>query len=325
MPLPYSPATQAAELWTPSLSFPRQPLTTAPGPLSILGPGAAGPVSQPRVGNYGGLNPMDLGPYFDPRARTMQAPTDAAAAEGDLIGTPALPHGPAAFFGEPDGGPMPAKTQYSVQGPMELQPVKLSLYDGPCVCVHPTINCTGVYAYSVASLLLLPRNVLHVRDLMEDAGLVRVTRRLREAPLTCPCRILGGPATYTGFVGFALQYEDTPFVQMPDPKALIQYLNGVYVTGVMTQLRTCVNDNARMNYARAEGPRAYLDPRPEVEADYGDVNMPLPAVLPSGIRTTAADTAFASYSLTNPLATPRNRAAFAAETGLYVGTRPVVL
>ncbi len=318
-PVPYSRAPQARELYA-SIGGARNPHLSACTAMSgilttTLSPGALGPVGVARPNNYGGLNTeVNPAPYYDPRQISIQAPVDTVA--GMCISAPSMKHGPAPFV--PDCGPGRPRTQYAPQGPIQVEPLVLDLCDTPCQCVQG-------YPYSLQSMMIEPANILRVRDLLESFNLVRVTPRLRSAAGLCPCALLGGQSQYDGFVDFASQYVDTSVAQVLDPVAEVAKLNMMYVDRVAAGARSLVINQARMNYLRAEGPRAYLTDRP-VPTNGVEGSMPdLPDVLPgTGILTSPEDSAFTARAMTDPRTKLSYREAFSCQTGLPVGRNPTM-
>lgn len=315
---PFSHAKQAEALYerTGAGNNPQLSSCTALSGLLVptVSPGAIGPVGVARPNNYGGLNSeVNPAPYYDPRTISIRAPVQAV--EGCLVTAPSLPHGPAPFF--PDVGPPRVKTQYAPTGKIQLEPLKLTLSGELC-------RCTAGYPYSLESLMLESSNVVRVRDMLEAEGLVKVTRRLRALEHPCACAVFGKQELYDGFATFAGNFMDTSVAMVLDPCADVAKLNRLYVDEVMGTLRASVVDQSRMNYLRAEGPRAYLQDRPRPEDEYACDGTDLPPVLPgTGCRTTPEDNAFAARALTDPTSRATWRAAFSCRTGLPIGTAPV--
>jgi hypothetical protein len=298
--------------------------------------GAAGPASEARAGNYGGLNPEAVAAvFYDPRTTTMRAPASLAASMGlpprpdeDAVsGVPGLAHGPAAFIAY--DGPPRVKTQFAPHGPIPL-PEPMVLYPAPTPC--RCTMCLGVgpgggpYPYSMAALLLMPANALAVRDALEAQGVVAVSpalRALKRRQLRCASAVLGGGDLYVGFATFAASFETTPLITTPNPGAKVLQLNAAYVEQTLAGIRAQVISAARVNYLRAEGGRAYLQPLPALAGDDDGAALmpPLPAVLPSGVRTSVHDGPYASYALTVPMVAPHIRAAFECQTGLRTTPR----
>jgi hypothetical protein len=234
-----------------------------------------------------------------------------------------MKHGPCAFF--PDVGPRPEKTQFAPHGTIEADPVTLGLYMGPCACYDP---CLDINPYSLAALLLAPRFALLVRDRLEAAGVVVVSPALRGAPFKemCACRVLGGPENFAAFLQFASNYDDVSIAQMLEPARVAADLADQYADKVLGDIRNAVIDHARMNYLRAEGPRAFLQPRPDhfADEDPGPGAAPCyPSVLPgTGVRVSREDNAYVTRAMTDPRASAANRAALSCQTGLNIGGRP---
>lgn len=277
---PYSSAAAAAALWqrtsdaaclsacTPAGHGPSVALT-APVPPGAVDASLLRPIHEPRVGNYGGLTPeVNAAPFYDPRAITTRAPN--MAVPGAVVSTPALAHGPDAFDASVAPAPRP---QYAPQGPLPMQPLLLTPLPGsvPCFCVNPR-SCQDYSPYSLATLMLTPANVLHVRNLMEAAGLVVVSPALRAVTAMdhggggcCACRVMGDEDLYAGFAAYALQNTDASIAMLPDPVQQAAMLDARYVDGVLGGVRNQVITASQANYARVEGARAYLQPLPQLE------------------------------------------------------------
>lgn len=324
IPMPFSPKVAAAANWVPVPQKVAACLSCTVRDV-VPPPQVSHPISQARANNYGGLNDMSLGPYYDPRTIASRAPIEACA-DGGVVSAPSLRHGPAAFFPEPAGTPAREKTQFAPRGVIDIDPYPLPLYRGPCACWSALCP---VQAYSVMAALLTPRNIRVIRRRLQATGIVTVSKELKaftRGDAGCGCRILGGPEEYGQFVVFASRFEDTCLAQLLDPARTISDLDDEYVQQVLTSIQGGVLGKARMNYVRAEGCRAYLDPRPEYVDDREDVGDGFEAceyVLPgTGIVVTPADTLFASRALTDPRSSAANRAALGCQTGLGIGTRP---
>jgi hypothetical protein len=233
-----------------------------------------------------------------------------------------MKHGPSAFFA--DVGPPRERTQFAPHGTIDVDPVTLGLYLGPCVCYDP---CADINPYSLAALVLAPRFTLLVRDRLEAAGVVVVSPALRGAPYKemCACRLLGGPKDFAAFLQFASNYDDVSIAQLLEPAKAAADLADQYADQVLGDIRTAVIAKARMNYLRAEGPRAFLQPRPDhFPDDEDDSSAPpcYPSVLPgTGVRVSREDTAYAMRAMTDPRASAANRAALSCQTGLNIGGR----
>ncbi len=328
--MPYVPRTQAAALYEPDpLAAKYVAIATRPR-MEPLPPG--GVAAIPRIGSgaasYGGLNNMSLGPYYDPRTATLRAPVVVAAGGAGAADCPdALPmgvstmrHGPAEY--RPEDYVVRPKTQFAAHGKIDMDPIHATVYDGCCVCFPCRIN-----VYSMTALLIDIRNAYRVRDMLEAEGVITVSPCLRKSRPLCACKVLGGPCLYDGLLRFALAYEDVPIIQVPNPAQQLHMLDRLYVDNVLGSIRTQVNANARMNYARAEGPRAYLQDFPVADDTEGEATSEgLPCVLPgTGVRVVASDSLFTSRALTDPRSSARNRAALSEATGLPIGARPCIV
>ena len=330
--MPFSPAAQASALYA-ATSVPATACLSscqnAAGSMyasPVVSPGAVGPIAEARPGNYGGLNPMSLGPYYDPRTVTIRAPVETVP--DGVITAPSLTHGPSAFVGADVLPPRP-KTQFAPHGVLQVDKLVLDVWCGPCAC-----GCCAFNPYCVAALVVCAANARVVRDMLAVAGVVVVTPQL--AALTpanaCACRIMGGPDMFAGLSRFALEYVDTPIVSLLDVGATIMELDRLYVSNVLTDVRSMVISQARANYARAEGPRAYLQDFPVVaDADTplaedegaGGANDDL-VLAGTGCRVVGSDSKYANLALSSPMASVANRAALACQTGLPIGAAPEI-
>jgi hypothetical protein len=236
-----------------------------------------------------------------------------------LITTPSLRHGPDLFtYTVADVQP---KTQYAPEGDLLAEPITMDLSNGPCVC-----GC--VMAYTINSIMLMPANLLSLRRQMEYAGLANVTPALANTtrPL-CGCKLLGGveSGVYAGFAAFAQQYNQDSVMQLMDPGKQAAFFTTVYVSRVIEKARSSVTAQAQMNYARAEGPRAQLQPNPVPDCTPSTFSALLPPVLPgTACNVVATDTLFATRALTDPRSAATARAVLSCVTGLPIGAAPVV-
>lgn len=363
VPFPFSPASAAAK-WdacTPALTPYPVPDVRTPGcspPQYTVTPEQAatyGSLHRPAAGVTGGItqeHPSTCAPYYDPRSQTQRAPHVAAALCGaDVLeagyvetGVPFLPHGPSAFTHEP----VKPKTQFAPHGPIAIQPLVADVHPGSCVCCLSS-TCAGVTEgngnsmgctfspYSLTAVLLVPRNLLHVRNLLERASLVVVTDRLRNAHISggpeacgpciaqCACNIIGQSVLAASFVEFATQYRDVSKGALQSMVATVLSLDETWVSLQLGYVRNTVLSAARANYARAEGPRAYLQDNPVIEAD---VPVPerqqLPLVLPgTGCRTTPLDNALEARALTDPRSSAPYRKMLSLQSGVNIGCSPL--
>lgn len=292
--MPFSPACQAAALYAATAAREGPPPSRSAG---SVGGSVLAPVSQARYGNYGGLNPEVglINPYYDPRTKTLAQLVDPRATTHEFGG---IAHGPVEWFA--DVGPARPKTQFAPQGPIAIEPVVLTPQPGPCLpqCAFPC----PLQVYSMGAALMRVGSTLRLRDALVAAGLVVVSPELAAAgvPL-CPCAVLGGwPAMCVRWREFASQYEDTPLAMVADPVGMVKTLVGVFVDGLLGTIRGNVLAAARANYARAEGPSAYLQPRPDLDF----------------VSQEATDAAAEARALSAPGVTPCMRAAASVATGL---------
>jgi hypothetical protein len=269
-------------------------------------------------GNAGGLNPeINPQPFYDPRTITMRSPIDTIP--GELIGgTPSLRHGPCVFDYTP--ADVLPRTQYAPQGDLMAEPIAMDISRQPCICA-----C--VLAYSMTSLMLLPKNVVAVRTALINAGLATATPALlAQSPNnTCGCRLMGGVEAniYGPFANFCQQYTEISIIQILEPAKQVAFFNQVYVARVIESARAMVTASAQMNYARAEGPRAQLQSYPVVDCTPSTFSATLPPILPgTGVNVVETDTLYATRALTDPRSAVSCKAALSCLTGLPIGTRP---
>jgi hypothetical protein len=297
--MPYNPAKAAAALWDVSNLKPelyRNEITTKRS--SFLSEGAWGPLGEARANNYGGMNTggPQVGPYWDPRAVTT-ASTHA------VPGCLPLPRQGTAEYVEHVPAP---KTQYAPHGAIAYEPlvVDLSACGGRCVCAVPV-------RFSLAAEMLVPRSVALVRTLLEQTGLV-VFKGEDDGH---PCRILG-PDLYAGFAAYTEQFNSTAAIRLLNVWDTVVAMDTAYVENVVqSQTRHQVITNAQANYLRAEGNRAFLEPRPEYGAAIVTPPPPLPPVMPGmGNTVVEGDGYGATRAFTDPRAGAAIRAEFARVT-----------
>jgi hypothetical protein len=214
-----------------------------------------GTVQAPAPGVLGGMTPeVNPAPFYDPRTTSMRAPIAASGVPGELVTAPSLPHGPS-LYSEGAEPPKP-KTQFAPHGPITIEPILIGTVPVTCICAGATLgtycasgngapgSCTYV-PYSVTGPLLAPRNVLHVRNLLERAGIVVVTDSLRAAldkrvTPPCACNIMGDPELYNSFVAFASNYSDVSIAQLPNVAATILQLDEDFVSQKLAGIRSMV-------------------------------------------------------------------------------------
>lgn len=287
----------------------------------------------------------------------------STSVEPGVISVPGIGHGPCLWVPPSAEELSQRKTQFAPQGPITMQPI---LVDGTA-CAGTSCVCIGLmggsgctyHRSSMTALLLHPRNLVHVRNLMEDAGLITVTADVRaraDALLAragevaaagflpaaeCSCAYMGHPDLFNSFVRFASIYSDVSMAQPASAPQMALELDAQYVEQVLGATRAAVLAGARANYARAEGPRAFLQPVPLpadteapedealagcgfVDSDGCRASTGLPLVLPgTGCRTTPLDTRFAQRALTDPRSCFANRVSMASQTGLPIGATPL--
>ncbi len=198
-----------------------------------------------RMWNLGGLNQdvdADSTVYYNPATTTLAAPPMPEV-------------------------PLPLKTQFAPQGPVLLQTLELAWAPGgvvPCVC--GTVCIAEVAPGSVGALLMTRRNMIRVRRALQKAGIVRASpclASLTDVSMPCLCSGLGSdPDLFRSLFAFATKYGNTPAITQPNPAELVAFLNTVYVRETLDNIQHAVAAEAMANYARAEGGRAYLQPRP---------------------------------------------------------------
>lgn len=348
-PPPISPAAQAAALYAStsgngclsSCAF------QSPYAASVVSQGSAGPACEARKWNYGGLNPDFVPPnsvYIDPRSQLSRGVPLVA---GQVASTRL---GPCGYAPDLPGETLP-RTQYAPSGPITTETMVLDndSEDGADAAADSWLGATtagaaviacscpgAVSPYSLTAILLMPKNALVVRDLLVATGLVRVGPRLAKVKrFPCCCSVFGsnasGAATCAGWIQYALQFVDTGIVFVPNPAETVASLNEQFVDNVfLAGVRSQVIARARVNYARAEGNRAYLvQEYPQLTNDGpGECDSSgLPAVLPGSCNVVvASDTLFATRQLAGPASTARLRASAAELTGVpYNCSRPALV
>lgn len=162
--------------------------------------------------------------------------------------------------------PLPAKTQFAPQGPVLMQALTLDVAPR-CACVCHAV-CYGELAPgSVGALLMTRRNMVRVRRALQAAGVITASRALAaltDTTLPCLCAGLGSdPDLFQALFGFATQYGNTAAITQPNPAELVAFLNTVFVKQMLDNIHHAVAADAIANYARAEGNRAYIQPRPD--------------------------------------------------------------
>jgi hypothetical protein len=259
-------------------------------------------------------------PYYDPRSATIKSIMDPS--EPLVVQTMGgLKHGPDAFlYTAADVAP---KTQYAPVGDIVTEAVQLDLPPPgtPCICLPQ-------YSYSVAKLFMERPNVMKIRALLVQTGMVNLSPALAAAGMEyCSCKILGGVETYTQLSEFAAQYMDTPVIQVPNLGVFMDFLNTTYIQNVIANLKFMVNTQARLNYLRAEGNRAFLQEYPDCAVTIIEPkSYDLPEVLPvTGCTVIAEDTKFATYQLTNPLSRVSNREKMSRLANLPIGLGEIVV
>jgi hypothetical protein len=274
-------------------------------------------VAYKRFGNLGGLNPdINPQPYFDPRERTLQAPVETCP--DALIGPPSMKFGVSPFYYKPTD--VKPRTQYAPIGDLMAEPIDLGVDNSPCVCA-----C--VYAYSMTAFLMTATNLVFLRQTLLNSGLITVTpelMRLNDSN-SCGCKILGGRegGIYAGFAKFASQFTDTSIIQLMQPAVQAEALNQLFVNNLINNTKSLVIGQARMNYARAEGPRAELQPYPMVDCTRSTLSAGLPEYLPgTGVSVVATDSMFTTRALTDPKSAYSNRKVLSKMSGLPIGDNP---
>jgi hypothetical protein len=161
--------------------------------------------------------------------------------------------------------PMPEKTQFAPQGPVLMEALVLDgCGGGTCVC--GSVCIAELLPASVGALLMTPRNIVRVRRELQRAGIVVATpalAALTDVTMPCLCSGLGrDPDLFRALFAFATQYANTAAVTQARPAELVAYLNTVFVRQTLDNIHHAVAADAMANYARAEGNRAYVQPRP---------------------------------------------------------------
>jgi hypothetical protein len=298
---PFAPAAAAAALWGLPPSAPKvqgadaiaqdeaSAFAVEMNPLAASRPRQPG-LQKPSLGGLNEDPDAACSVWLDPRKTRVAAPP-----------MPDLPE------------PRQPKTQFAAQGPAVLEAL---LLDVSTRCVCQPLVCVergGAFTpYSIGALLVTIRNGVRVRRMLQDAGIVASSaalRSIRADDFPCLCATLGGdPDLVTALVNFAAAYGDTSALMNPGPPAqTVAYLNTVFVNNTLDNIQTTVNGAARANYARAEGNRAYVTPRPAPPDSL--VESPLVAAA----ETSAA---LVTRALTDPASNPTRRAELACLTGL---------
>jgi len=260
------------------------------------------------------INPA---PYYDPRGLLTRAPMDGIA-PGEIVSTPCLDHGPSLFtYTEADVKP---KTLYAPAGETVAEVLLLDATCEACCCV-------AVYPYSIMEAFMSRENVTALRGMLVQSGLVSITPPLAAlGPWNaCACRIMGGVAAgIYGAVGvYAGRYSDVSVKQVQDPANKLRFLNTVFISEMVANLKASVTSSSQANYLRAEGNRAYLQDYPQRAMTYDCDSMGLPEVLPrSGIEVVRTDPLFATRQLTIPVTKVGLRDMFRCQTGIPVGMNP---
>ncbi len=196
--------------------------------------------------------------------------------------------------------PMPPKTQYAPQGPVLMEALVLRRQP-PGVCVCPYVCLGELVSGSVGALLMTARNMIRVRRGLQKAGVVVAAPELAaltDKDLPCLCAGLGADGDlFKALFAFATQYGNTPAIVQPNPAELVAFLNTVFVKQCLDNIYHAVTSDAIANYARAEGNRAYLQPRPISEIITCD---PVESVAQRGH-------AFCERELQNPTSTALRR------------------
>ena len=284
--MPYAPRAQASALLGVDAITGGRPLMTASTPTLVARDYED--VST-RHTNWclGGLNQdVDAATtvYYNPSTTQLAAPP-----------MPDLPVGP--------------KTQFAPQGPVLMQALVIDVPPrAACVCGRV---CLGeVVAGSVGALLLTPRNMIRVRRALQAAGVVVPTAALAaltDGTLPCLCAALGSdPDIFTALFTFAAQYGNTAAVTQQNPAELVAFLNTVFVKQTLDNIYHAVASDAIANYARAEGNRAYMQPRPA---------PPESLVADPVVVARERSDAFCERELNDPTSTARRR----AELGCLMG------
>ena len=300
---PFAPVAAAAALWGRPVGLGPEARAAVEAASALQGPGAPGLLIQPGGGGLpclGGVNrdaDADSSVWLDPRRTKLAAPP-----------MPDLPR------------PYPP-TQFAVVGPVILEALLLDVMPaGACVCggcggAGGAAACAwigGALApYSIGALLLTRRNGVRVRRALQDAGLVAASAPLRAIPadsLPCLCAALGGDRDLVdALVTFATSYGDTAAITQPRPADTVLYLNGVFVNNTLTRAREAVNSAARANYARAEGNRAYVTPRPAPPQSLTECPQ---------VAVDQTSEGLLERALTDPASNPVRRAELACLTGI---------
>ena len=282
--MPFSPVVQASSLWGMDAIRGGCGKQQAPPAVAPLIPDPEDVSTRHTTWCLGGLNQdpdANNTVYYNPATTTLAAPP--------MPDLPVLP-----------------KTQYAPIGPVLMQALVLQAGQR-CVCSGLCFD--ELAPGSVGALLVTRRNVIRVRRALQQAGVVVATAALAaltDLTLPCLCAALGGdPDLFRALFLFATQYGNTAAVTQQNPAELVQFLNTVFVRQTLDNIHHAVAADAMANYARAEGGRAYLQPRP----------LPTSLVLDPVADAAERSAAFCERELSDPVATAKRR----AELGCLMG------
>jgi len=257
----------------------------------------------------GGLMPVgEANPYYDPKRALLAG---ERTLPGELISSDLTTRG--APYVELPALP---RTQYAPEGDLVTEPLVLEVPPrGVCVCAQ-------LFPNTLQLLFMSPVNAMKLRCMLEQVGVVRVPPALQRVTHrnSCACRILGGrEGAYEQIALYSLTFADTLIVSMPEPVRFINSQNTAYIQKVTGELRTLVNQACKQNYIRAEGARAFMQPRPGTTGRDAAPQL-VPAVLPfTGNELLPEDTVFSARAFTGPMTGRARINALALVSGLPVG------
>ena len=274
-------------------------------------------------GKLGGVNPdVSPQPFYIPGSKINRAPLEASET-GMVTSLPGINFGPDAFtYSAEDVRP---RTQYAPVGEsiVERWVLEAPSADTPCMCAPS-------YPYSLMELFLTGRNLVKVRAMFIQSGIFEATPELLSLNETnsCGCRILGGPDgdVYCQAAEFAGNFVTESVAMIANPVHKVEFLNTMFVSRAVASIKTGIILQARANYLRAEGNRAYLQDAPLNPTCITPLSHDLPTTLPgTGTNVYGSDTLYATRQLTAPISSVANRKVLSCLTRLPIGRNPYTI
>ena len=307
------------------------PLAVTPLRDYVVGPTTVG---VPGSGQPGGISEeVDPRPYYNPasvlnrRIDTLDAEADASVLVGAMEGAA---HGPSGFnYTLADVKPRSSYTHpsrlASLRSRTEPEVWTAPPPGSPCVCVV-------MPKFSLAAMFMAPSNLMMLRAAMKREGLIILdpSIALLNPDNSCGCAILGGAArgVYTSVAHYGSNFQDTPAFTEADPKGEVRAFAEQYVQDLIAGLRTADTEGARSEYKRVEGNRAAFLPTVEVEQQGGEAlsdGLPYSTLPGTGIGIVPTDSLYATYQLTAPMASVKNRQDYTKLTGVHVDGQPTAV